>query len=187
MKTFKITNTFTNTTTTEEHENIQQAWRSIEKTIAVQASEDIDNNGLEENWQDYYPTEYHAHAAHALNFLHFRRQEYEVVEVTEPTEAQDTYLPLDYFTEKAFNILREQTETVRSHYRLKSLLRVVNDIKNEANESIVTGDISTIIYDLEQMNFTTEDILYRLEEALKGYTFELDTENGDTITLKERN
>lgn len=53
-------------------------------------------------------------------------------------------------------------------------------------ESITTGDISTIIYNLEQMDFTPEDILYRLEEALKGYAFELDTENGDTITLKER-
>lgn len=139
MKTFKITNTFTNTTTTEEHESIEQAWRSIEKTIAVQASEDIDNNGLEENWQDYYSTEYHAHAAHALNFLHFRRQEYEVVELT------------------------------------------------ETEESIVTGDISTIIYNLEQMDFTPEEILMRLEEALEGYTFELDTENSDTITLKEKN
>lgn len=139
MKTFKITNTFTNTTTTEEHESIEQVWRSIEKLIAVQASEDIDNNGLEEDWQDYYPTEYHAHAAHALNFLHFRRQEYEVVELT------------------------------------------------ETEESIITGDLSTIIYNLEQMDFATEDILYRLEEALKGYTFELDTENGDTITIKEQN
>lgn len=139
MKTFKITNTFTNTTTTEEHESIEQAWRSIEKTIAVQASEDIDNNGLEEDWQDYYSTEYHAHAAHALNFLHFRRQEYEVVELT------------------------------------------------GTEENIITGDLSTIVYNLEQMDFTPEDILYRLEEALKGYTFELDTENGDTITLKEQN
>ena len=139
MKLFKITNTFTNTTTTEEHESIEQAWRSIKKTIAVQASEDIDNNGLEEDWRDYYSTEYHAHAAHALNFLHFRRQEYEVVELT------------------------------------------------ETEESIITGDLSTIIYNLEQMDFTPEDILYRLEEALKDYTFELDTENGDTITIKERN
>lgn len=63
---------------------------------------------------------------------------------------------------------------------------VVNKI-NGVEESIITGDLSTIIYNLEQMDFTAEDILYRLEEALKGYTFELDTENGDTITLKERN
>lgn len=86
MKTFKITNTITNTTTTEEHESIEQAWRSIEQTIAVQAHEDIANNGLEEDWRDYYSTEYHAHAAHALNFLHFRRQEYEIVELTGPTK-----------------------------------------------------------------------------------------------------
>lgn len=144
MNTFKITNTFTNTTTTEEHESIEQAWRSIEKTIAVQAHEDIANNGLEEDWQDYYPTEYHAHAAHALNFLHFRRQEYEVVELLGKTktiyidhngkqiteeqylernehgepvifeahemEVQDTYLPLNYFMEEAFNTLHEQLE-----------------------------------------------------------------------------
>lgn len=58
---------------------------------------------------------------------------------------------------------------------------------NEVEDSIVTGDISTIIYNLEQMDFTAEDILMRLEEALKGFTFELDTEDGDTITLKGSN
>lgn len=100
MKTFKITNTFTNTTTTEEHESIEKVWRSIEQKIAIQAHEDIVNNGLEEDWQDYYPTEYHAHAAHALNFLHFRRQEYEVVEM----EVKDNNF------EKTFNALHEQLE-----------------------------------------------------------------------------
>ena len=52
---------------------------------------------------------------------------------------------------------------------------------------LITGDITTIIYNLEQMNFTAEEILYRLEDCFKGCTFELDTENGDTITLKGSN
>ena len=48
---------------------------------------------------------------------------------------------------------------------------------------LITGDITTIIYNLEQMDFTAEEILYRLEDCLKGLEFELDTENGDTISL----
>lgn len=48
-----------------------------------------------------------------------------------------------------------------------------------------TGDITKIIHDLYQFNFTAEEILFRLENCLQGLTFELDTENGDTVTLKE--
>lgn len=50
---------------------------------------------------------------------------------------------------------------------------------------ITTGNITEIIKNLYQFNFTTEEILFRLENCLQGLTFELDTENGDTVTLKE--
>lgn len=91
----------------------------------------------------------------------------------------------DYFNEIYDNVSREFTpseflrmlEEDMEHFQ--SVVKKINGVE----ESIVTGDLTTIIYNLEQMNFTAEEILYRLEDCLKGLEFELDTENGDTITL----
>lgn len=49
---------------------------------------------------------------------------------------------------------------------------VANKIKG-LEESVVTGDLSTIIYNLEQMDFAPEEILMRLEDCFRGYTFKL--------------
>ena len=95
----------------------------------------------------------------------------------------------EYFNEMYDNVSREFTpseffrmlEEDMDHFQ-----SVVNKI-NRVEEGIVTGDLYSIIFNMLEMDFTPGDILARLEETLKGYTFELDTENGDTITLKEQN
>lgn len=91
----------------------------------------------------------------------------------------------EYFNEMYDNVSREFTasEFLRMlEEDMKYFQSVVKKI-NGVEENVITGDILTILYNLEQMDFTSEEILMRLEDCLKGYEFELDTEDGDTISL----
>ena len=94
-----------------------------------------------------------------------------------------------------YNYFEEMYENVKGTFGAKEFMvmleedynhyQIVVDRINGSDEYVIKNlTFREMVENMESMDFNAYDILIRLEETFKGYTFSIDTEDGDKIMIE---